>query len=145
MKTFLLIITLLFFAHRISSTPRYLSKNKYIKYVEQNIINRQKNNLNKTKLEIEAEKDSMIFIATIIYILMILYYLILTFIFNQQFIYFLSIIQVVTVIINFIHELNDDPFSLKIEDYKFRRWNLLFNLVLDYIYYPLIIYMLLIL
>lgn len=144
MKTFLLIVTLLFFANRISSTPRNLSKNKYIKYIEQNIINRQKNNLNKTKVEIKEENSKVIFIALIIYILMILYYLVLAFIFNQQFLYFLSIIEVVTVIINFINELNDDPFSLKIEDYKFRRWNLLFNVILDYIYYPLVIYMLLI-
>ena len=40
-------------------------------------------------------------------------------------------------------EIKKTAFSYNIEDFKFHRFQLLFNVVLDYIYYPWAIYMLL--
>lgn len=143
MKTFLLIITILLLVSRISGTLRNISKKEYEKYIKKEV-----NKLSKTfSKSTEEEKEAMKFISFIIsfvfYTCMALYYLYIGNKFSNEIIYLLSILEVVTVIIYMRRDLFEIKFSLKEEDYIFHRWYFLFNVILDYIYYPMVIYLLL--
>ena len=63
--------------------------------------------------------------------------------FQTELMLILTALQIVAVIITIKRTFTDELFSQKIEDYTFYRWHFLFDIVLDYIYYPLTIYMLL--
>ena len=58
--------------------------------------------------------------------------------------FILSAIQVVAVFIHWKNELmkGEKVFSNNIADHEFKRWWNLFNVILDYAYYPMAIYML---
>ena len=60
-----------------------------------------------------------------------------------EILYFMSVIQVSTVLVSSWKDLSGKPFSTNPEDHKFNRWYSLFNVVLDYMYYPSVICMLL--
>lgn len=54
----------------------------------------------------------------------------------------LSVIQIVTVITSFVFAAKQGLYSTDVNTYKFRRWYFLFNVLIDYIYYPMAIYLL---
>ena len=57
---------------------------------------------------------------------------------NMQIVTILSAVQIVTVFIHYYYWLKTPLCSTRVEDYKFRReWNW-FNVILDYIYCPLV-------
>jgi len=143
MKTFLLIITILFLISRMSGTLRNISKKEYEKYIKKEV---NKLSIIYSKYNVKEVKELKILTniyAILFYIFMSLYYLYIGNKFSNEIIYLLSILEVVTVTIHMGRDFFETNLSLKEEDYIFHRWYFLFNVVLDYIYYPMVIYLLL--
>ena len=136
-----MLFILLFF--RIKSTPSALSKtlwrNKTLKTIEKN-----KESFN-GNLPSDAFQGGVILFVLFIELFFIIFYIMLgSSIGTTEFI-ILSALQVFTCFWNFGTEISEfkNAFSYNIDDHKFHRFRLLFNLILDYIYYLLAIYMLL--
>ena len=152
MKIFLLTVTILFLISRIKNTPRMLSKKLYFSTVKKSIESNNKSFDGKTDDEVNVLKGTAILISllfqvfcTILLFQMfyIIYYMIIGCRFQTELMLILTALQIVAVIITIKRTFTDKLFSQKIEDYTFYRWYFLFDIVLDYIYYPLTIYMLL--
>lgn len=143
MKIFLLTVTILFLISRIKNTPRMLSKKLYFRKVEKSIESNNKSFDGKTDDEVNVLKGTAILISLLFQVFCIIYYMMIGCRFQIELMLILTALQIVTVIITTKRTFTDKLFSQKIEDYTFYRWYFLFNIVLDYIYYPLTIYMLL--
>lgn len=145
MKIFLLAITILLLISRIKSTPRVLSKTLYYRSLSK-LLEKQKT--------LEKDKDEdyvrLLFciskiIIVLVYILTIVYYLLIGSMFSSsKILLVLTAVQIVTVFISCGKQLNEKALSLDINDHKFHRFDFLFNVILDYIYYPMVIYLLII-
>lgn len=110
--------------------------------IEQLAKNRENNN---GKPLSDAMQGASILIAFFTGLLLIIFYIMLgSKIGTTEFIV-MSALQVFTCLWSFGVSLSEvkTAFSYNIEDFKFHRFQLLFNVVLDYIYYPWAIYMLL--
>ena len=93
----------------------------------------------------DAFQGGVILFTLFIELFLIIFYIVLgSSIGTTEFI-ILSALQVFTCFWNFGTEISEfkNAFSYNIDDHKFHRFKFLFNLILDYIYYPLAIYMLL--
>lgn len=143
MKIFLLAITILLLISRIKSTPRMLSKTLYR-------VNLSKA-LDKQKKLLESKDESYVTVlhgvsavtVLLLQALIIAYYLLVGNRFHSNtMMLILTALQIVTVFITCGKQLNKKLFSLNIDDHKFHRFYFLFNVVLDYIYYPMTIYLL---
>ena len=89
-------------------------------------------------------KAIIVALSVAAYIFCFVFYLLLASRFSVvTFLYILSVLQSVTVIISAWGDIKENPFSENVEDHKFYRLYFLFNVILDYIYYPAVIYMLL--
>ena len=143
MKIFLLAVTILFLISRIKNTPEMLSKKLYFRKVEKYIESNNKSFDGKTDDEVNVLKGTAILILLLFQMFYIIYYMIIGCRFKTELMLILASLQIVTVIITIRRTFTDKLFSQKIEDYTFYRWYFLFDIVLDYIYYPLTIYMLL--
>lgn len=144
MKTFLLIFTILFFFQRIKSAPRFLSKKMYKKYVQKGIATMQETLAENSSISTDDYKAIIVALSVAAYIFCFVFYLLLASRFSDiTFLYILSVLQSVTVIISAWRDIKENPFSENVEDHKFYRMYFLFNVILDYIYYPAVIYMLL--
>ena len=144
MKIFLLVVTILLLLNRIKTTPRQLSKTIYYAKIKEAL---DTNKLNKEKLGEEnykAVQGFAIFIAILFSIFSVIYYALVGNRFLSSIVILvLSALQIVTVFITLKKSLDEKEWSDNIEDHKFYRFYFLFNVILDYIYYPLTIYMLL--
>lgn len=143
MKIFLLVVTILMLLHRIKQTPRMLSKTTYrAKMLE--ALNKQKVEMEKQSEEnVSALQGAAILIIILLDIFFVIYYLLVGNRFSSDItMVVLSALQIITVFITLKKNFNSKMFSQDIEDYKFHRLYFLFNVILDYIYYPLTIYML---
>lgn len=136
-----ILFILLFF--RIKSTPSALSKtiwrNQMLK-----TINKNKETFN-GNLPSDAFQGVVILFVLFIELFLIIFYIVLgSSIGTTEFI-ILSALQVFTCFWNLGTEISEfkNVFSYNIENHKFHRFKLLFNLILDYIYYLMAIYMLL--
>ena len=143
MKILALTILFILLFFRIKGTPCALSKtlwrNKMMKSIE-----KQKAAYD-GKPTSDAFQGTVIIFAFLVELFMAIFYIALgSSIGTTEFI-ILSAFQVFTCFWNFGTEIMEfkAAFSYNIEDHKFHRFKLLFNLILDYIYYPLAIYMLL--
>ena len=143
MKIFLLTVTILFLISRIKNTPGMLSKKLYFKKVEKAIESNNKSFNGKSDDEVNILKGTAILISLLFQVFCIIYYMMIGCRFQIKLMLILTALQIVTVIITTKRTFTDKLFSQKIEDYTFYRWYFLFNIILDYIYYPLTIYMLL--
>ena len=144
MKVFLLVVTILLLISRIKSTPKMLSKTIYrAKTIE--ALDKQKKTFESYEGNVEELKGGAILAIILIEIFFAIYYLVVGNRFsNDTTMLVLSALQIVTVFVNLKKNLNKDIiFSQNVEDYKFYRFIFLFNVVLDYVYYPMTIYMLL--
>ena len=135
--TFLFI--LMFF--RIKGTPSALSKTLWRKRMIKQLAKNKENNNG------ESLSDAMqgALIVFFMELLLIIFYIVLgSKIGTTEFIV-MSALQVFTCLWSFGINLSEfkTAFSYNIEDFKFHRFQLLFNVVLDYIYYPWAFYMLL--
>lgn len=144
MKTFLLIITILLMLSRVSSTPRSLSKKVYKKYLEESSKSMADKISNKDENEKAIFKFMLYLISIVFNTFLICYYLYIGSKSSSNMIYFISVIQASSVLVYFWKDfIAVDPTDINSEDRKFNRWWELFNIILDYIYYPTVIYMLL--
>ena len=144
MKIFLLVITFWLLISRIKSTPRMLNKTLYMKDL-QKALDKQNKAFNEYDEEhVITIKVLSILALTIISVFCTIYYMLIGNKFSSNtLMLILSTLQIVTVFITLKRNFTSKMFSPNIEDYKFYRWYFLFNVILDYIYYPLTIYMLL--
>ncbi len=120
-----------------------LSKKLYFRKVEKSIESNNKSFDGKTDDEVNVLKGTAILILLLFQMFYIIYYMIIGCKFQTELILILTALQIVTVIITTKRAFTNKLFSQNIEDYKFYRWFFLSNIVLDYVYYPLTIYMLL--
>ena len=145
MKILTLTIIFLLFASRIKNTPTSLSKTLWLKKIQKSINKQKKDNKNKTKEDEEALKGGAMIICLLIELFFIIFYIILgTKIGTPKFV-LLSAMQVATCIwalFSTFGEIDVLLTSDNICDFKFHRWFNLINVVIDYIYYPMAIYLL---
>lgn len=144
MKIFLLAVTFLLLIGRIEYTPFMLSKNIYYKNMRKEVDKRKVLLKGQSEDSVNILESISAFFILLLWLLEIIYYILIGSRFpTNVIILLLSAVQIVTVIISAKKDFNIKPLSRDIEDYKFCRWYFLFNVILDYIYYPLTIYMLL--
>lgn len=143
MKILILVILFILLFRRIKYTPICLSKTLWKKDILKSIEKNKQIDIN------EEDKTKQIGYAIILLFFLQLFFAIFYIVLGNkigttEFI-ILSALQVMSCIWNFMNNLEDVTtiYSTDINDFTYRRFNGLFNLILDYIYYPLAIYMLL--
>ncbi|WP_024346087.1 hypothetical protein [Lacrimispora indolis] len=143
MKAILLTCIVILFTSRIEETPSMLSEKRYYEKVREIVKNNEDflNNLSYEK-RLFVEKFAK-FVTYPYSLVMILIYAAIGKSIGLPIINFLSFIQICTVVITMRLQRNVNPISLYIDDFPFYKWYFLFNVVLDYVYYPLTFVMLL--
>lgn len=143
MKVLALTILFVFAFFRIKNTPIALSKtlwkSKMIKQIQ--TLKEQYDG----KTVSDELKGATILMVWLIDLFLIIFYIVLgSKIGTNEFI-ILSALQVFSCLWNLCISMSEykNAFSYNIEDKKFHRFQQLFKLILDYIYYPYAIYMLL--
>ena len=143
MKILALMILFILMFFRIKSTPSSLSKELWRKKMIKTIEKSKANNNGKPLDDIL--KGVSILIVLLMELFLIIFYIKLgNKIGTTEFIV-MSALQVFTCLWGVVTNFSEikTSFSYNIDDFKFHRFQMLFNLVLDYIYYPWAIYMLL--
>ena len=143
MKILALTILFVLMFFRIKSTPSALSKTLWRKRMVKQVTKDKENN-NGEPLS-DAMQGASILIIFFIELFLIIFYIVLgNKIGTTEFIV-MSALQVFTCLWSLGVNLPEvkTVFSYNIENFKFHRFQLLFNVVLDYIYYPWAIYILL--
>lgn len=139
--TLTILFVLAFF--RVKSTPCELSKTLWKNKMIKQLNNNEKQNGGKPYSD--EIQGATIFLAFLIELFLIIFYIVLgNKIGTTEFI-IMSALQVFACLWSLCVNINEfkSAFSYNIEEHKFHRFQLLFNLVLDYVYYPYAIYMLL--
>lgn len=143
MKILALTILFILMFFRIKGTPSALSKTLWRKkIIKQLTIDKENNNGEPLS---DAMQGASILIIFFIELFLIIFYIVLgNKIGTTEFIV-MSALQVFTCLWSLGVNLPEvkTVFSYDVENFKFHRFQLLFNVVLDYIYYPWAIYMLL--
>lgn len=143
MTSVLLVCIVMLLISRIKETPSMLSESRYYEKVR-DIIKNNENFLNELPYEKRGYVEKIAKVAPYLYSgFTIFIYAIVCISLDLPLINFLSFIQICTVVIALRLQRNISPISLYIDDFPFYRWYFLFNVVLDYIYYPLAFVMLL--
>lgn len=143
MTSVLLVCIVILLISRIKETPSMLSESRYYEKVR-GIIKNNENFLNKLPYEKRVYFEKIAKVAPYLYSgFTIFIYAIVGISLDLPLINFLSFIQICTVVITLRLQRNVSQISLYIDDFPFYRWYFLFNVVLDYIYYPLAFVMLL--
>ena len=143
MKILVLTILFILMFFRIKGTQSALSKTLWRKRMIKQLAKSKENN-NGEPLS-DAMKGASILIVFFMELFLIIFYIVLgNKIVTTEFIV-MSALQVCTCLWSLGVSLSEakTAFSYNIEDFKFHRFQLFFNVVLDYIYYPWAIYMLL--
>ena len=143
MKIFILSILFVLLFFRIKGTPTVLSKRLWDKKVAKAIeTNKRVKSYDSTMI-----KNTMVvageIITIIIELLLITFYIYVGVEIGTQEFALLSALQVVTCIYGAISSFGDMKYiySENVNDCKFQRFYFLFNVILDYIYYPWAIYL----
>jgi len=143
MTIFLLCCLMILFISRIKETPSMLSEHRYYEKIR-DIIRSNENFLNELPYNKRLCIEKIVKVAPYLYSSFTIFvYAVVGISLDLPFVNFLSFIQICTVIITMRLQRNISPISLYIDDFPFYRWYFLFNVVLDYIYYPLAFVMLL--
>lgn len=140
MKIFLLVITILLLFSRIKTTPEMLSKKLYLKHASNSIKKVKELMEDKNEDEAKITQGGTLLFLLLIYVLLIIYYFIIGCKFDTT-MTLLSALQIATTFIS-LRNIRI-VFDYDISKYEFHRWYFLFNVILDYIYYPMTIYLLL--
>ena len=131
------------FIVRIKETPKLLSEKIYHKKIQEALKKNQESLSKLSEKEFVFAKHATFFIGTLLYLFFAFYYYFITCRFpTNAVVCALSALQIGTVFINLVQNVKVGVFNQNIEDYKFYRGYFLFNVILDYIYYPLTLYML---
>lgn len=142
MKIFLLLIITVLFILRVKGTPRMLSRKMYMKKIGDSIGKNEDTFKKFSENEIKLLKEiSLVFVA-ILQVLLAIVYITIGSKVNVLYFTILTLLQLLTIIYTSVAQLNMKAFSANLEDHKFHRWYFLFNVILDYIYYPLAFYLL---
>lgn len=142
MKILALTILFILMFFRIKGTPSALSKTLWRKKMIKQLTKNKENNNGEPPSD--ATQGAAILIVFFMELFLIIFYMMLgNKIGTTEFIV-MSALQMFTCLWSFGVNLSEvkTAFSYDIEDFKFHRFQLLFNVVLDYIYYPWAIYML---
>jgi len=146
-KIFLCCITILLLISRIKNTPSALSKKLYDKKTIDSLkkLNATIGDM-KHKEEIALSKFITLGLTFLCLAFCIFYYAMVASFVGSQLILLLSVIQILTVGYTIKTQLKLKLFDEYSENHisKFRRLYFLFNVILDYIYYPITLYYLLI-
>lgn len=144
MKIFLLTLTVILLFYRIKHMPMMLSKTRYMKFIQET-IDRNKKSFGSIGDKKEQELLKLIALVGVFIFecLTSLYYILLGSHIGILYFIILTVLQLLTVIETCRKQLNMKIFSLDIADFKFYRFYFLFNVILDAVYYPLAIYLLL--
>jgi len=142
MKILALTILFVLLFCRDKNTPKMLSKKLYMKKIQELIEKNQKSLVNMGEYQEEGKVAALI-MTWILELFFIIFYIVLGTKLGTTYMLILSALQVFTCLYSGIKQANMSAFSDKVEDFKFYRWYFLFNVILDYMYYPVAIYMLL--
>lgn len=151
MKVFLLAVTILLLINRIRSTPRMLSRILYENSTQQ-AIDKVRKQIDDIKT-ISSKEDVLklvqcivVVLAWLYSILIIIYYILIGNKFqSNEVMLILTALQIVTMFIGTKMSIKEFDFVNvdNMSNKKFHRSWFLFNVMLDYIYYPMTIYLLL--
>lgn len=153
MKLFLLVIFTILFYKRIKNTRFCLSSKVYYKKINKD-LKKIKNNIKEIKRRSLEEFGSSSYlydlykclvtiIVVIIYILVSSLYFFAANRLNNTYIFILSTIQIILSLYGLKMVFSKNILSTDIDDYKFQRFYNLINVIVDYMYYPVVIWMLL--
>ena len=143
MKILALTILFILMFFRIKGTPSALSKTLWRKRMIKQLTKNKENNNGEPPSD--AVQSVAITLMLFMDLFLIIFYIVLgNKIGTTEFIV-MSALQIFTYLWSLGVNLSEikTAFSYNIEDFKFHRFQLLFQVVLDYIYYPWAIYMLL--
>lgn len=143
MKILALTILFILMFSTIKGTPSALSKTLWRNRMIKQLVKNKENN--KGEPPSDTLQGAAILTVFFVELFLIIFYIVLgSKIGTTEFIV-MSALQVFTCLWSLGVNLSEvkTAFSYNIEDFKFHRFQLLFNVVLDYIYYPWAIYMLL--
>lgn len=143
MKILALTILFILMFFRIKGTPSVLSKTLWQKRMFKSLAKNKENN-NGEPIS-DAMHGAVILTVFFMELFLIIFYIMLGNKIGTTGFIVMSALQVFTCLWSFGVNLSEvkTAFSCNIEDIKFHRFQFLFNVVLDYIYYPWAIYMLL--
>lgn len=141
MKIIALVILFILLFFSIKNTPSMLSK-KLCKNKMQKVIDKQNETTNGEELS-DVYKGVAILIVLFMELFLIIFYAVIGTKLSTTPIIIMSVLQIISRLYNLIINLNSKAFSRNVDDFKFHRLYFLFNVILDYMYYPLAIYMLL--
>lgn len=151
MKVFLLAVTILLLICRIKSTPRALSKTLYENNLQKNVVKLSKQI---DDIETTSDKNTVLqvtqyIVAILVWLyslLIIVYYILIGNRFQTHtMMLILTALQIVTVFISTKRTIKEfDLVNIEnMNNVTFHRSWFLFNMILDYIYYPMTICLLL--
>lgn len=146
MKILALTILFILVFFRIKGTPNALSKTLWRKKMIKQLAKNKENNNGEPPSDPILTEFFMELTVFFIELLLIVFYIVLGDKIGTTEFIVMSVLQVFTCLWSLntnLLEVKKTAFSYNIEDFKFHRFQLLFNVVLDYIYYPWAIYMLL--
>lgn len=142
MKIFLLFVIAILFILRVKGTPRMLSKKRYLKAIKESLDNIESQYKDYSEERTKTAKMGSLLIGLIVQIIIAIVYMVIGARINITYFTILTLIQLLTVVYTSVSQLNMNVFDPVIENHKFHRWYFLFNVILDYIYYPLAFYLL---
>lgn len=151
MKVFLLAVTILLLISRIKSTPRMLSKTLYEANLQKSATKLKKQI---DDIETTSDKNTVLQITQYIIVALVWLYSLLIVIYyilvgnrfqTNTMMLMLTALQIVTMFISTRNTVKEfDLTNIEsMNNVQFRRFWLLFNMILDYIYYPMTICLLL--
>ena len=143
MKIFALTILFILMFFRIKGTPSALSKTLWRKRMIKQLTKNKENSNGEPPSD--TLQGASILIVSFVGLFLIVFYIVLGNKIGTTELIVMSALQVFTCLWSLGVNLSEvkTAFSYNIEDFKFHRFQLLFKVVLDYIYYPWAIYMLL--
>lgn len=143
MKLILLASTFILFGYRIKYTPTALSRKLWRKDREK-LLEKNKNVLDgKTKDDKYTYIGCAASLSWFIYLLCIVYYIMIGCRFPNTPLFWMSAIQLVTIAMAWKNSFKEMATLLEEpNDKDFKFWYRAFNVVFDYMYYPMAIYML---
>ena len=144
MKILALTILIILLFCRVKNTPSMLSRKLYMNRMQKSIDKNKESLKNMDETQQAAAKLGALIIVWVLEILFSIFYIVLGTKLGTTYMLILSALQVFTCLYSAVKQAIMSAFSENIEDFKFYRWYFLFNVILDYMYYPVAIYMLLI-
>lgn len=146
MRLFLLVITIVFLVVRICNTPEVFSKKAYEKKKDK-ALKKYAEICEEGYTEPQMVEDVQIIAAIISFIMILLsavYYIIIGNRFSENlYVFILSAVQIVLSLYGLSRNLHPKEVFKRIENGKFPNLHSIYNTIVDYAYYPVVIYLLL--